>query len=139
MIALSRSISDELQTNELYSAPRLLLIEDFADARETITELLESLGYRVTAVSRGSEACSVRSAPDAIVSDIGLPDCTGFELLLRLHQREGWSGVPAIAISGFNEPEHLTRAEQAGFLRYLVKPVSVQDLDQVLQSVLSRV
>jgi CheY-like chemotaxis protein len=138
VIALSRSISAGLQANDFDPAPRLLLIEDFADARETITELLESLGYRVTAVSCGGEACDVRSRPDVIVSDIGLPDCSGFELLLRLHQREGWSGIPAIAISGFNEPEHLTRAEQAGFLRYLVKPVCVQDLNRVLQGVLSR-
>jgi len=138
VIALSRSISDELQANDFDSAPRLLLIEDFADARETITELLESLGYRVTAVSCGREACDVRSTPDVILSDIGLPDCSGFELLSRLRQREGWAWVPAIAISGFNEPEHLTRAEQAGFLRYLVKPVSVQDLDRILQGVLSR-
>lgn len=112
---------------------RVLLIEDFEDARETILDLLEALGYRVMAVEDGAQALRVNSIPDVIVCDIGLPDCSGCDLVIQLRSRPGWRNVPAVAISGFAEPEDLSDLERGEFYRFLPKPVSLRELDHVLQ------
>jgi CheY-like chemotaxis protein len=111
----------------------VLLIEDFSDARETIAELLETLGYSVTAVADGLQARTVPLPPDIILTDIGLPDGDGCMLVQALRARDGWRDVPVVAISGYSDPEDLERAQQAGIAEYLVKPVCIQDLDRALQ------
>ena len=112
----------------------VLLIEDFDDARELFAEALQELGYDVTAVARGAEASSLSAAPDIILSDLGLPDCTGSELLESLRTLPGWDGVPAIAISGYSDTAEVQRARAAGFSLYLVKPVSLAEIDAAIQS-----
>lgn len=127
------------RTSVLYihnpDAIHVLLIEDYEDARDTFAEALEELGYTVTAAADGDEAQDLRGAPDVILSDIGLPDCSGPDLLECLHGRPGWGGVPAIAISGYSDPEEIQRAREAGFARYLVKPVSIREIDRAIQDV----
>jgi CheY-like chemotaxis protein len=117
---------------------RVLLVEDYDDARETIAELLEVLGYRVTAVPSLAAAQAVRTAPDVIVSDVHLPDGSGCDLIRGLRSRAGWEDVPAIALSGYDDPEDLDDAAYAGFLRYLVKPVAIYELDRALQETAAR-
>lgn len=112
---------------------RVLLVEDFEAARQTILELLEDFGYPVTPAEDVREALSVRGVPDMLVCDIGLPDGSGCDLLRELRVRPGWEHVPAIAISAYDDEEDLLNAERAGFVRYMVKPVSIHEIDRAIR------
>jgi CheY-like chemotaxis protein len=116
---------------------RVLLVEDFEAARQTILELLEDFGYPVTPAEDVQEALSVRGIPDVLVCDIGLPDGSGCELLRELRTRPGWEHVPAIAISAYDDEDDLLNAERAGFVRYMVKPVSIHEIDRAIRELVS--
>jgi len=112
----------------------VLLVEGLTDARETLAELLEALGYRVTAVAGAVDARRVTAAPDVIISDLILPDGTGFNLNVELQGRPGWERVRSIALTAYDDLENRSRATQAGFQEFLAKPVSIWVLHRTLQS-----
>ncbi|MBA3274067.1 MAG: response regulator [Chthoniobacterales bacterium] len=111
---------------------RILLVEDHEDTSRSLTALLRRRGYEV------STANSVRSALDlaatggfdVLVSDIGLPDGTGIDLMRALD-----SDRPplAIALTGFGMEDDLRKTQDVGFNHHLVKPVDVNRLDVVIQ------
>ena len=68
---------------------------------------------------------------DLLLSDIGLPDGTGWDLLREL--RAGARPIRAIAISGLGAPEDLERSESAGFSEHLVKPVAPEKLEEAVR------
>jgi nitrogen-specific signal transduction histidine kinase/CheY-like chemotaxis protein len=113
---------------------RILLIEDHVDTARATARLLERCGYKV-AWAEGA-AAAVRLAEsqpfDIVVSDLGLPDGSGFEVMQRLKERYG---VPGIALSGFGMEGDILRGREAGFLEHLVKPVDVATLDQTIRRV----
>lgn len=116
------------------SGTHVLLVEGLTDARETLAELLEALGYQVTAVAGAVDARRVAAAPDVIISDLILPDGTGFNLISELQGRPGWGRVRAIALTAYDDLENRSRATHAGFQEFLAKPVSIWVLHRVLQS-----
>lgn len=118
---------------------RVLLVEDFEDARETILEVMETLGYRVTPAEDIHEALHVPGTPDILVCDLGLPDGSGSELLEQLRERPEWQHIPAIALSNHDDPEDPWTAERSGFLRCLRKPVSLWELDRAILELTGRV
>lgn len=133
MPAYSQLLDSGRATNAQPASLRILLIEDFADARWTITEILEVMGHEVTAVEDAAAARAVQETPDVILSDIGLPDGNGCDLLVELRSRRGWEDLPALAMSGFSGPDALKRAEAAGFRQYFIKPVALTELDRALR------
>lgn len=121
------------------AAPRaggmhVLLVESLIDARETLAELLEALGYQVTAVGGAVEARRVTAAPDVVISDLSLADGTGFSLIAELRGRPGWERVRTLALTAYDDPEHRQRAAVAGFQEFLAKPVSIWVLHRTLQA-----
>ena len=78
---------------------RILLVEDDPDAREVIAMLLNEKGYDVSSAANGLGALSQlnKEVPDIIISDLNMPEMSGFELLSIVHRR--WPSVPAIAMS----------------------------------------
>jgi CheY-like chemotaxis protein len=112
--------------------PRILLVDDHADSLETMTELMVEMGYDVeTAGSVGSALAIDFERVDLIVSDIGLPDGTGLDLIREL-QAKG-RRRPAIAISGFGMESDITASREAGFDLHLTKPVDYEVLSGALQ------
>lgn len=113
---------------------RLLLVEDNEPTLDVMTTLLELAGHDV------KPAADVRTARelagshefDLVVSDLGLPDGTGFELMSELRDRYGLKGI---AVSGFGMEEDLRRSSECGFLEHLVKPVDVDKLKAALARV----
>ena len=97
--------------------------------------LLERRGYEVsTADSMNSALAAVRSADfDLIVSDIGLPDGSGWELLTKVREN---SDVKAIALSGFCTDDDKARSRSAGFNAHLTKPFSFPDLQRTIEELL---
>jgi PAS domain S-box-containing protein len=121
---------------------KVLVVDDHADARELICRVLEDSAATVTAAASAVEAVAlVESArPDVLVSDIGMPDIDGYELLRRVRalgpQRGGH--VAAIALTAFARSEDRTRALRAGFQVHVSKPVDAAELIATVASVAGR-
>jgi CheY-like chemotaxis protein/nitrogen-specific signal transduction histidine kinase len=127
------SASDEeaLQAVTL-DAIRVLIVEDEPDTREFLQRLLESRGAAVVTARSATEALSVfpRVRPEILVSDIGLPEIDGYDLMQQIRQkdaREG-GGIPAIALTAYARSEDRTRALLAGYQAHLAKPVEPTEL-----------
>jgi PAS domain S-box-containing protein len=119
---------------------RVLLVDDHHDTRRVLEVLLRQYGYQVTTADSVASALAAAREPfDVLVSDIGLPDGTGYDLLANLRQR---GTIRAIALSGFGMEEDLARSRSAGFAEHLTKPVDIKRLhdaiDQLIETVQSR-
>ncbi len=110
---------------------RILLAEDHADTRAAIERLLTRWGHEVRSAATVAEAASIALTyeADLLLSDIGLPDGTGIELLGKIrHDRD----IPAIAMSGYGMESDLQMTKHAGFKEHLIKPVSADRLKETL-------
>ncbi len=113
---------------------RVLLVEDNQDAREALSTFLELEGHTVSVASDGETGflMAMNNAYDMLICDIGLPGMDGIELMQRL-RNEGRQKMPfAIALSGYGDALIRTRAKDAGFDRYLVKPADANALLRLL-------
>jgi PAS domain S-box-containing protein len=110
---------------------RLLLVEDHPPTLEVMAALLEIAGHDVsTAVDlRSARALAASREFDLVVSDLGLPDGTGYDLMSGLRDQYGLKGI---AVSGYGMEDDLRRSREAGFLEHLVKPVDVEKLKAAL-------
>ena len=108
-------------------AIKILLVEDHKDTRMSIQRLLEIAGHQVMPAASASQALEIASANafDLVVSDLGLPDLTGHELMAQLRTLHGLQGI---ALSGYGMEEDVERSRQAGFRNHLTKPVSFEQL-----------
>jgi PAS domain S-box-containing protein len=113
---------------------RVLLVEDNEDTRRLMGRLLRSFGHHVEAADCVAAALELagRERFDLLVSDIGLPDGTGWDLMGRLGERRP---ARAIAISGFGMEEDVRRSKEAGFAEHVTKPVNVAALREVIERV----
>ena len=114
--------------------PRLLLVEDHADTAVALSRLLRLEGFHVK--TAGSVAAAIQFAADepfdVVVSDIGLPDGTGYDLMSHIRDRHGIRGI---ALTGYGMEGDMQRGRDAGFADYLVKPVNVHQLKEVIRRV----
>jgi PAS domain S-box-containing protein len=117
---------------------RLLLVEDHPDTARTLARLLTRMGYRVQTAGSARDAThlATRETFDVLLSDIGLPDASGYDLLRTLRAKYGLSAV-GIAMSGFGMDEDIRRSREAGFDEHLVKPVDLATLDAAIRRVTS--
>jgi CheY-like chemotaxis protein len=110
---------------------RILVVDDHDDTLRSMKLLLSRLGYEVLAADNMSNALRIAEEQhfDILLSDIGLPDGNGLELLKRIRQRRD---VPALALSGFGMDEDVERSRDAGFSDHLTKPVSIDRLQAAI-------
>ncbi len=115
----------------------ILIVEDSEDTLALLSTLFDREGAQVSTAESAAEAlnCAVEKRPDLIVSDLGMPDTDGFEFLKKLKALQGLNEVPAIAISGYASEEDRERALQVGYLALIPKPIDVEDLFEVIQSI----
>lgn len=140
--ATRKSIESFEATARRLRGRRILLVEDNPETRRALSLILDLQGAHVVTATDVSEALdSYESArPDILVSDIGLPDGDGFELIDRIRQIErdrGISPIPAIALSAFSDGEDRARGTDAGFDHYAKKPITPESLLEVLAEALS--
>ncbi len=111
---------------------KVLVVDDDADARELVARVLAESRADVVIAASAAEALPLveRERPDVLVSDIGMPDVDGYELLRRVRALGESRGgrVPAIALTAFARPEDRTRALRSGFLGHVTKPVGSAEL-----------
>jgi signal transduction histidine kinase len=115
-----------------HPARRVLLVEDHADTSRALARLLTGQGYLVK--TAGTVAAALRLADaepfDILVSDIGLPDATGYQLMEQVRHR-----LKGIALSGYGMESDLQRSRDAGFSDHIVKPIDVVQLVGVIRRV----
>ncbi|MFN3652541.1 MAG: ATP-binding protein [Armatimonadota bacterium] len=118
--------------------PKVLLVEDNADAAETLAEMLELWGYDVALALNGPAALELYPAelPDVAILDVGLPEMDGYEVARRL--RGMGARLPLIALTGYGRSEERETALGSGFDHHLVKPADPDQLRALLRSLLSQ-
>jgi PAS domain S-box-containing protein len=121
---------------DLLTSVRILVVEDEADSREFLDQLLTAYGADVLVASTAAEALSIaaNAHPNVLVSDIGLPEIDGYELLQRMRRMDpsGVGGIPAIAITAYARAEDRLLAFQSGYQLHLSKPVEPAQLVEAI-------
>jgi len=109
----------------------ILVVDDHDDTLFSMKVLLKRLGFEVLSAKNMNDALHIAEKHhfDILLSDIGLPDGSGLELLRHLRTRRD---VPALALSGFGMDEDIERSRNAGFADHLVKPVSIDRLQRAI-------
>lgn len=127
--------SDEPQRTRLrgWRPARVLLVEDHPETARTTRTLLERAGHRVASAGDVHSALQQMSGGefDILISDIGLPDGSGVDLMRAL--RERGNTVPGVAMSGYGSPDDVESTRSAGFVAHLVKPVDSRQLLRAIE------
>jgi PAS domain S-box-containing protein len=113
---------------------RILVVDDTPEVAFALGKLLEAIGQDVRTVHGAAEAIrEVRAQrPDIVISDIAMPQIDGYELARRLRAEVAMEGVMLVALTGYSQAADRQDALAAGFDRHLVKPVSLEALEQLL-------
>ena len=117
---------------------RILLVEDDENTRTVLARLLRREGHEVEAVGTCTEANAVAHAVkkrgarpfQAIISDLGLPDGSGLNLIREIKAQ--FPEVKAVAVSGYGTDDDIRKTAEAGFNHHLIKPIELQDLRRAL-------
>ena len=121
----------------LFRSPELggvsvLIVDDEPDGRALIARILEERGARATCASNAPEALDALASErfDILLSDVGMPDMDGYELIRRVRVLDASRAgpIPAIAITAYARPEDRQRSLLAGFHMHLSKPVEAREL-----------
>jgi PAS domain S-box-containing protein len=114
----------------------LLLVDDHADTRSVLSRLLRKTGHEVVTADTAENALKILNDRrfDALISDIGLPETSGYELIREAKRRQP---LRAVALSGLGMDEDVQRSVDAGFDHHLTKPINFQELQSVLEKISS--
>jgi CheY-like chemotaxis protein len=119
---------------------RVLIIEDASDTLEMLQAIFERQGFETTLCETAAEALRIAASMwfDIIVSDIGLPQIDGYELLKRLRQMPHLRETPAVALTGYATKKDAEAAHLAGFDLHIPKPVDPTVLTDSLEKLIKR-
>jgi CheY-like chemotaxis protein len=110
---------------------RILLVEDHEDTNRSLTSLLRRRGYHVQSALTFQSALELSAEQkfDVLISDLGLPDGNGIDLIQKL----GSKPPLGIALTGFGMEQDIRKSREAGFQHHLVKPIDLNKLDSLIQ------
>jgi PAS domain S-box-containing protein len=128
----AREVSPPAARSKTHHIYRLLLVEDHQATLEVLGRYLRKQGHDVVSASTVEAArdFAANQEFDLVISDIGLPDGNGVDLMNELTRDYGLRGI---ALSGYGMDEDLARTKKAGFIAHLVKPIDVDRLNRVLE------
>jgi len=117
---------------------RVLVVDDNPDALSLLADALELRGYQIARAHDGPSALAVASQvhPEVALLDIGLPVMDGYELARRL--RETDTELKLVAVTGYDQPGDFERTHRAGFSAHLVKPISLDRVQQTIDRLVQR-
>ena len=118
----------------------VLIVEDDPDGNELVCTILERYGARVTSATTAAAALDALEAerPQILVSDIGLPDMDGMDLIRTVRARKDDGAIPAVALTAYASRQDATKAIAAGFDAHVAKPVQPATLGSVVVRLLAR-
>jgi two-component system CheB/CheR fusion protein len=113
---------------------KIVVVEDNADSRELLCELLTRVGFECHTAENGLEAIALieQVDPDVAILDVGLPEMDGYEVARRLRANPRWINLFLIALTGYGRSADRRTSHDAGFDEHLVKPVQPDRLLGVL-------
>ncbi len=132
------TVADTVSDDQPVSAPhktakalRILVVEDHGDTRRTLSRLLTHFGHDISVADCTQSAKEIVDAQqfDVVLSDIGLPDGSGYDVIMHAKRKQSIKGV---ALTGFGMDEDIRRSKEAGFDFHLTKPVDFAELRTVL-------
>ena len=118
------------------SSLRVLVVDDNADAAESLAVLLRLMGHDVRLAEEGRTALALADAfdPQLVLMDIGLPGMSGYEIATALRQRPHMREATLVAVTGWGQDADRQRARDNGFDHHLTKPVEPELLQKILDS-----
>jgi CheY-like chemotaxis protein len=136
-LAVDKKKEREAESNaQAFNVPQpVLIVEDSPDTLEMMRAFFVQKGCRVLVANSVEEALNLAAAekPGIVITDIGMPDADGYELLAGLRRLPEMSDVPAIAFSGYAMEEDYARALEAGFSAHLAKPLDPEKLLAIIE------
>jgi two-component system sensor histidine kinase ChiS len=117
----------------------LLVVEDHADSREMLRQMLTALGARVLLAEQGAHALAIlaREQPDLILLDLLMPVMDGYMFVQHVQRERRWATIPIIAVTALGDVRDYLRTWQEGLAAHLTKPVGQADLVSAIQRVLA--
>jgi signal transduction histidine kinase/CheY-like chemotaxis protein len=115
---------------------RVLVVDDSADAAESLATLLRVKGHEVRTALDGREALKAVTGfrPEVVFLDIGLPGMSGYEVARRLREQPDANSTRLVALTGYGSDGDSERSKEFGFEAHLVKPCRIEDLEALLQT-----
>jgi CheY-like chemotaxis protein len=117
-----------------HGGTRVLVVDDHADAAHMLADLLRVMDYEACTALDGRQALQALEAfaPHVALLDIGLPDMDGYELAQRVRSGPRGPSIRLVALTGFGQEQDRALALSCGFDDFLVKPVDIHQLVQVI-------
>jgi CheY-like chemotaxis protein len=114
---------------------RVLVVDDHYDTCTGMKMMLERRGYEITLAHTADQAVEKAQTEDfdLLISDIGLPDRSGYELMRELRASKGLQGI---ALSGFGMEHDVSKARDAGFAEHLTKPINFERLEEAIRNLI---
>lgn len=121
------------------AAPLVLIAEDSLTQARRLQYILEQQGYRVQAAINGRAAleCAIRERPALIISDVVMPEMTGYELCQRIKQDADLGEVPVVLVTTLSDPHDVIRGLECGADNFILKPYETDQLLRRIQLVLA--
>jgi DNA-binding response OmpR family regulator len=121
----------------MLNAPRVLVVDDQEDVAVMLGDAIDMIGFRSYTAFDATTALQLAEgfAPDVALLDLGLPDLDGCELGRRLQARHG-KQLFLVAVTAWSDDKHRNAARDAGFHAYLVKPVKIADVQNIVLQLL---
>ena len=134
------SLQQNLTAKSMLRGLKILLVEDEADTRDLLVELLSSCQAEVMAAESASGAMELLTEwqADILVSDISMPEVDGYAFIRQVRNGNHQATVPAIALTAHARAEDRRIALAAGYQEHLSKPVSLHDLAQAIAKLVGR-
>jgi CheY-like chemotaxis protein len=135
----AQSIFGSVFLREAFTGERLdlnvLIVEDSTDTLDMLKLWLRSFGCEVRTAGSAVEGLDLaaRYKPDLVISDIGMPDVDGYELIRKLRRMSGLERVPAIALTGYARDEDRELALEAGYNVHVAKPADMNRLVKIVK------
>ncbi|MGZ8238751.1 MAG: hybrid sensor histidine kinase/response regulator [Methylobacter sp.] len=137
-LSIDSSVIESELTESVLPIPkfRILVVDDYADAAESLTMLLQEEGHEVETADCGMKALERAQVfhPQVVLLDIGLPDLDGYEVAKRLRVLPETRDAVLIAVTGYGQTEDRKRSQSAGFNHHLLKPINFEQLPALLAS-----
>jgi PAS domain S-box-containing protein len=115
---------------------RILVVDDNADAAETMSDYLEMSGYASQVVYNGTQALEIipKFRPEVVFLDIGMPGMNGYEVASEIRKMPEMAGVTLVALTGWGAGTDRQKAQEAGFDHHLTKPASFNTVHALLSA-----